>query len=83
MPDGPARCHSLHSPRDRLRVDPRHRVQIGDRAGLAERLDAERLDTIAGVYRGVYPVKVNQQRHIVEEVVEFGAPPVFEMPDWS
>ena len=25
-----------------------------------------------GVYRGVYPVKVNQQRHIVEEVVEFG-----------
>ena len=28
----------------------------------------------AGVYRGVYPVKVNQQRHIVEEVVEFGAP---------
>jgi arginine decarboxylase len=28
----------------------------------------------AGVYRGVYPVKVNQQRHVVEEVVEFGAP---------
>jgi arginine decarboxylase len=28
----------------------------------------------AGVYRGVYPVKVNQQRHIVEEVVEFGSP---------
>ncbi|HEV3189038.1 MAG TPA: biosynthetic arginine decarboxylase, partial [Polyangiaceae bacterium] len=27
----------------------------------------------AGVYRGVYPVKVNQQRHVVEEVVEFGA----------
>ncbi len=27
-----------------------------------------------GVYRGVYPVKVNQQRHIVEEVVEFGKP---------
>jgi arginine decarboxylase len=27
-----------------------------------------------GVFRGVYPVKVNQQRHIVEEVVEFGAP---------
>ena len=25
-----------------------------------------------GVFRGVYPVKVNQQRHIVEEVVEFG-----------
>ncbi|MBM4361388.1 MAG: biosynthetic arginine decarboxylase, partial [Deltaproteobacteria bacterium] len=27
-----------------------------------------------GVYRGVFPVKVNQQRHIVEEVVEFGKP---------
>jgi arginine decarboxylase len=27
-----------------------------------------------GGYRGVFPVKVNQQRHIVEEVVEFGAP---------
>jgi arginine decarboxylase len=27
-----------------------------------------------GVYRGVFPVKVNQQRHVVEEVVEFGAP---------
>jgi arginine decarboxylase len=27
-----------------------------------------------GVYRGVYPVKVNQQRHLVEEVVEYGRP---------
>ena len=27
-----------------------------------------------GSYRGVYPVKVNQQRHLVEEVVEFGRP---------
>ncbi|UFP94067.1 biosynthetic arginine decarboxylase [Gloeobacter morelensis] len=27
-----------------------------------------------GVYKGVYPVKVNQQRHVVEEVVEFGRP---------
>ncbi len=25
-----------------------------------------------GTYRGVYPVKVNQQRHLVEEVVEYG-----------
>ncbi|AGY58242.1 biosynthetic arginine decarboxylase [Gloeobacter kilaueensis] len=25
-----------------------------------------------GDYKGVYPVKVNQQRHVVEEVVEFG-----------
>ena len=27
-----------------------------------------------GTYRGVYPVKVNQQRHLVEEIVEFGRP---------
>ena len=27
-----------------------------------------------GRYRGVYPIKVNQQRHVVEEIVEFGAP---------
>nr|PZN25355.1 MAG: arginine decarboxylase [Pseudomonadota bacterium] len=26
----------------------------------------------AGTYRGVYPVKVNQQRHLVEEIVEVG-----------
>ena len=24
-------------------------------------------------YRGVYPIKVNQQRHVVEEIVEYGA----------
>jgi arginine decarboxylase len=27
-----------------------------------------------GRYRGVYPIKVNQQRHVVEELVRFGAP---------
>ena len=27
-----------------------------------------------GGYRGVYPIKVNQQRHVVEEIVEYGAP---------
>ena len=26
----------------------------------------------ANVYRGVYPVKVNQQRHVVEEIVKYG-----------
>lgn len=25
-----------------------------------------------GTYRGVYPVKVNQQKHLVEEIVDFG-----------
>ena len=27
-----------------------------------------------GIYRGVFPVKVNQQRHLIEDVVEFGRP---------
>ena len=27
-----------------------------------------------GTFRGVYPVKVNQQRHVVEELMEFGRP---------
>lgn len=27
-----------------------------------------------GRYRGVFPVKVNQQAHVIDEVVEFGAP---------
>jgi arginine decarboxylase len=27
-----------------------------------------------GTYQGVYPIKVNQQRHLVEEVVRFGKP---------
>lgn len=28
----------------------------------------------AGRWRGVFPIKVNQQAHVVEEIVEFGAP---------
>jgi arginine decarboxylase len=27
-----------------------------------------------GRYRGVYPIKVNQQRHVVEEIIHYGAP---------
>ena len=27
-----------------------------------------------GTYTTVYPVKVNQQRHVVQEIVEFGTP---------
>ena len=27
-----------------------------------------------GQYHGVYPIKVNQQRHVVEEIVDFGKP---------
>jgi arginine decarboxylase len=28
----------------------------------------------AGDYMGVYPIKVNQQRHVVEEIVQYGSP---------
>ncbi len=31
-------------------------------------------NSYTGAYMGVYPIKVNQQRHIVEEVVQYGAP---------
>jgi arginine decarboxylase len=27
-----------------------------------------------GTYRGVYPIKVNQQRHVVEELIDYGRP---------
>lgn len=27
-----------------------------------------------GKFRGVYPIKVNQQKHLVEEIVEYGSP---------
>lgn len=30
-----------------------------------------------GVYRGVYPVKCNQQRHLIEDLVRFGQPHQF------
>jgi arginine decarboxylase len=26
-----------------------------------------------GAYRGVYPIKVNQQRHVVEEIIQYGS----------
>ena len=48
---------------------------------------AKRIETLAGCFadaiaehdysgrwRGVYPIKVNQQAHVVEEIVDFGAP---------
>ena len=44
-----------------------------------ERLNASFAKAIArynyeGQYRGVFPVKCNQQRHIVEDIVRFGQP---------
>ncbi|MCM1982674.1 biosynthetic arginine decarboxylase [Lyngbya confervoides] len=44
-----------------------------------ERLNASFAKAIArynyaGTYRGVFPIKCNQQRHLVEDLVRFGAP---------
>jgi arginine decarboxylase len=40
---------------------------------LAEAFDtAIRDNDYKGQYRCVYPIKVNQQRHVVEEILEFG-----------
>ncbi len=36
--------------------------------------DAMTEQTFPGRYRGVYPIKVNQQRQVVEEIVRFGTP---------
>ncbi len=42
--------------------------------GLCQAFDeAIRVYGYGGVYRGVYPIKVNQQRHVVEEIVQHGA----------
>ncbi len=47
-----------------------HRLKLID-AGFREAMaEAD----YRGAYQGVYPVKVNQQRHLVEDVVRFGAP---------
>jgi len=42
--------------------------QIHDRFSIARQESAYQ-----GRYYGVYPIKVNQQRQVVEEIVEFGA----------
>ena len=42
--------------------------------GLADSFQrAMREYSYRGAYRGVYPIKVNQQRHVVEEIIEYGA----------
>jgi arginine decarboxylase len=42
---------------------------------LSDRFDAACSEYgYTGGYTTVYPIKVNQQRHVVEEIVEFGAP---------
>jgi len=43
--------------------------------GLAEAFDEAIAEhAYAGRWRGVYPIKVNQQARVVEEIIEFGAP---------
>lgn len=49
---------------------------VGDRIRLINESFAKAIADYEynGIYRGVYPVKVNQQRHLVEEIVEVGRP---------
>ncbi|MEC7640741.1 MAG: arginine decarboxylase, partial [Nitrospinota bacterium] len=48
------------------------------RASIASLIDAFKRAAneygFQGEYRGVYPIKVNQQRQVVEEIVKFGRP---------
>jgi arginine decarboxylase len=46
--------------------------RVGDLAGAFERAISEY--GYQGRYRGVYPIKVNQQSHVVEELVDYGRP---------
>ena len=47
-------------------------TRIAEIAGCFEEAVAE--NEYSGRWRGVYPIKVNQQAHVVQEIVEFGAP---------
>ena len=48
------------------------RTRVEQLAGAFQQAIAE--NDYKGAYRGVYPIKVNQQRHVVEELVEYGRP---------
>jgi len=48
------------------------RTRIQQLCGAFQQAIAE--NDYKGAYRGVYPIKVNQQRHVVEELVEYGRP---------
>jgi arginine decarboxylase len=48
------------------------RTRVEQLAGAFQQAIAE--NDYKGAYRGVYPIKVNQQRHVVEELIEYGRP---------
>jgi arginine decarboxylase len=48
------------------------RMRVHQLCGAFQQAIAE--NDYRGVYRGVYPIKVNQQRHVVEELIEYGRP---------
>ena len=52
----------------------RHPASRGSRRSSGEFANAIKEFGYEGSYTTVYPVKVNQQRHVVQEIVEFGAP---------
>ena len=51
---------------------PLHSSLCRRQAGAFQQAIAE--NDYKGSYRGVYPIKVNQQRHVVEELVDYGRP---------
>ena len=55
-----------------LRFSDILRVRIQTLAAQFQHAIAE--NEYAGSYTTVYPIKVNQQRHVIEEIVEFGTP---------
>jgi arginine decarboxylase len=48
------------------------RTRVHELCGAFQQAIAE--NDYRGSYRGVYPIKVNQQRHVVEELIEYGRP---------
>jgi arginine decarboxylase len=48
------------------------RYRVEQLAGSFQQAIAE--NDYKGSYRGVYPIKVNQQRHVVEELIDYGRP---------
>ena len=54
-----------------LRFSDILKARIGElQAAFAHAIEEHQYE---GTYTTVYPIKVNQQRHVVEEIVEFGA----------
>ena len=61
---------AAHAPADPLLGHPRKRGCTGWQQAFDTAITEYEY---RGRFRGVYPIKVNQQRHVVEEIVQYGA----------